>query len=74
MSKNSFNNVEPDINHRNIVVTKRRKTKENDLKPTGTKIYNLHPFLKKSKVNVSKLHSDKSFSRSGNFFSLACIY
>ena len=55
MSKNSFNNVEPDINHQNIVVTKRRKTKENDLKPTGTKIYNLHQFVKKGKGNVFKL-------------------
>ena len=69
MSKKSFSNVEPDINHQNIIVKKRRKIKENELKPTGTKIYNLHPFVKKNKGNVSKLHSKKSFSKQGDISS-----
>ena len=69
MSKKSFSNVEPDINHQNIIVKKIRKTKENDLKPIGIKIYNLHPFVKKNKGNVSKLHSKKSFSKQGDIFS-----
>ena len=66
MSKKTFNNVEPDIDHQNTVVKKRRKTKKNYIKPTGTKVY--HPFLKKSKENVSTFHSKKRFSKSGNIF------
>ena len=71
MSKKSLNNVETDKNHQNITVSKRRKIKENDQKPPGTKVYNLHHFVKKSKGNVSKLHRKKSFSNTGNvlFFS-----
>lgn len=68
MSKKTFNNVEPDINHQNIVVKKRRKTKENYIKPSGTTVNHVHPFLKKSKKNVSKVHSKKRFSKSGNTF------
>ena len=74
MSKKSFNNVEPDVNHKNIIVKKRRKTKENDLKPTGTKIYNLHLFVKKNKRYVSKLPDKKSFSKQGSILSLTCFY
>ena len=74
MSKKSFSNVEPDINHSNIIVKKRRKAKENELKPTGTKIYNIHPFVKKSKGYVTKLYSKKSFMKQGNILSLACIH
>ena len=69
MSKKSFSNNEPDINHQNIIVKKRRKIKENEPKPTGSKIYNLYPFVKKSKGNVSKLHSKKSFSKQGDISS-----
>ena len=69
MSKKSFSNVKPDINHQNVIVKKRRKTKENELKPTGTKIYNLHQFVKKNKGNVSKLHSKKNFSKQGGILS-----
>ena len=74
MSKKSFNNVEPDISQQNIIVKKRRKTKQKDLKPTGTEIFNLHPFVKKSKGYVTKLYSKKSFLKQGNSLSLACIY
>ena len=72
MRKKSFNNVETDKNHQNIIVSKRRKIKENDQKTAGTKIYNIHQYVKKSKGNISNLHNKKSFSKTGNilFFSL----
>ena len=68
MSKKSFSNVEPDINHQNIIVKKRRKTKENYIKPSGTKVYYVHPFLKKSKKMFLKFTAKKRFSKSGNTF------
>ena len=66
MSKKSLNNIETDKNHQNITVSKRRKIKQIYQKPSGTKIYNLHHFVKRSKGNFSKLHSKKSFSKTGN--------
>ena len=68
MSKNTFNNVDSDTNYQNKVVKKKRKTKEKYSKPTGTKIYRVHPFLKKSIENFFKVHSKKRFSKSGNIF------
>ena len=52
-----------------MVDTKRRKIKNNDQKPTGTKIKNLHQFVKKCKGDVSKHHSKKRLSKPGNTLS-----
>ena len=72
MRKKSFNNVETDKNHQNIIVSKRRKIKENDQKTAGTKIYNIHQYVKKSKGNISNLYDKKCFSKTDNilFFSI----
>ena len=57
-----------------MVDTKRRKIKNNDRKPTGTKIKNLHQFVKKCKGIVSKHHSKKRLSKPGNTLSLIYIF
>ena len=74
MNKKSFSNDWSDINQQNIVLTKRRKINKNDHKPTGTKIYNLHQFVKKCKGDVSKNYSKKRLSKPGNTLFLIYIF